>query len=409
LGNLNINRVNSQDLGPQMTQSVSSLPPHRETLLQRDFVLTVAATFFYMLNFISFYLLPLIVKSLGGNEIDIGFVSGTGWITSVVCTPFVGILVDRWGRKVFLLTGAAFLTAAGMGFFWVDRIGPLIYFLRVLQGVGLATGLTAGYALVADLTPTSRRGEAYGVFMVATLAPHALGPWLGEQALNLGGPSAFFGVTVGYGILSLVLGGFVRPPMAQPSQVPSSSLLGLLFRRDLWPVMGTSLLVGSGFSAILTFIPTYLKFRGFESVGFFFVTYTVVAVVIRTFFAKLSDQWGRRRVIVPNLFGMVAVLSFLALAEHTTLFVIAALIFGTNQGFLYPTLGALVVDRVDTASRGRALGLFSGLFHLGVFLNASIMGNVAARFGYPRLYWLSAAVALFSLFFFALSDPSKTR
>jgi predicted MFS family arabinose efflux permease len=106
---------------------------------------------------------------------------------------------------------------------------------------------------------------------------------------------------------------------------------------------------------------------------------------------------------------MVAVLSFLALAEHTTLFVIAALIFGTNQGFLYPTLGALVVDRVDTASRGRALGLFSGLFHLGVFLNASIMGNVAAHFGYPRLYWFSAAVALFSLFFFALSDPSKTR
>jgi MFS family permease len=173
--------------------------------------------------------------------------------------------------------------------------------------------------------------------------------------------------------------------------------------------MGTSLLVGSGFSAILTFVPTYLKARGFETVGFFFVTYTAVAVFIRIFFAKLSDRWGRRRIVVPNLFGMVAVLTILALADHTTLFVIAALIFGTNQGFLHPTLGALVVDRVDTASRGRALGLFSGLFHLGIFLNSSILGSVAARYGYPRLYWISAAVALASLMFFALFDPSKTR
>ncbi|MFQ5914562.1 MAG: MFS transporter [Nitrospinota bacterium] len=375
--------------------------------MNRDFVLTVLATLLFMLSFTAFYLLPLIVQRLGGDEADIGFVSGAGWAASVICTPFLGIWVDRWGRKVFLLAGAALLTAGALGFLLVRGIGPLIYFLRILQGVGLATGLTAGYALVADLSPAFRRGEAYGVYLVFTLTPHAVGPWIGEGVIRAGGFPAFFGVAAGYGVLSLLLAMFVRSPAPRADRIPGSSLLALLTRRSVWPVFGTIFLVGSSFGAVLTFIPTYLKSRGFETVSFFFVTYTVVAVGIRVFLAKISDRWGRRTVILPNLLVMVVVLSLLALARNAALFTAAALLFGMSQGFLHPTLGALVVDRVSAADRGKAFGLFTSLFHLGIFLISSTLGNVASRAGYPWVYWISAGLALGCAVFFAYFDPSR--
>ena len=390
-----------------MTQSLGTQHSSPEKLLNRDFVLTVLATLFFMLNFTSFYLLPLLVQKIGGNEADIGFISGAGWLAAVICTPLSGILVDRWGRKWFLLAGAALLAAGGSGFFLVQHIGPLIYVLRLLQGVGLATGLTAGYALVADLSPASRRGEAYGVYMVFTLSPHAVGPWVGETVIRAGGFPAFFGVAAGFGVLSLLLGTFIRPSISGSEHVSRSSFLRLLTRRNLWPVLGTILIMGSSFGAVLTFVPTYLKSRGYDTVSFFFVTYTVVAVFVRIFFAKLSDRLGRRRVLLPSLLGMVGVLVLLALARETALFVAAAFLFGISQGFVQPTSGALVVDRVDPVDRGRALGLYSGLFHLGIFLNSSTLGNVAARFGYPPVYWISAALALGCAIFFACFDPSK--
>lgn len=362
-----------------------------------------------MLNFTSFYLLPLLIQKVGGNEADIGFVSSAGWIASVVGTPLSGVLVDRWGRKGLLLAGAALLAAGGLGYLLVHRVGPLMYLLRVLQGVGLAAGLTAGYALVADLAPAARRGEAYGIFTVATLAVHALGPVMGEGFVLAWGFPALFVAAGGYGAVSLLLGLLVRPPASRPERAPSSSLWALLAQRGVWPVLGTMLLMGSSFGAVLTFVPTYIKSRGHQTVSFFFVTYTGVAVLIRVFLSRLSDRLGRRRVILPNLLAMAAVLCVLAWAGSVALFTAAAFLFGTSQGFLHPALGALVVDRVRAGDRGRALGLFSGVFHLGIFLNSVSLGSVAARFGYPAVYWISAGLALGCVAFFARFDPSREQ
>ena len=54
------------------------------------------------------------------------------------------------------------------------------------------------------------------------------------------------------------------------------------------------------------------------------------------------------------------------------------------------------------------MGLFSGFFHFGVFLNSAALGGVAARFGYPVVYWIAAAMALVGVAFFARFDPSRS-
>jgi MFS family permease len=56
-------------------------------------------TAFYML----FPTLPLFIKQMGGNETQVGLAMGAFMLTAVIFRPFVGGLLDRFGRRPFIL------------------------------------------------------------------------------------------------------------------------------------------------------------------------------------------------------------------------------------------------------------------------------------------------------------------
>src|SRR6185369_5494079 len=89
----------------------------------------------------------------------------------------LGAVLDRWGRLRFLRLGLAVMLLATLGYLFVDRIGPLLFALRVVQGIALA----------AELAPVDRRAQALGIFGVSTLGTHALAPTIGEQLIRVGG------------------------------------------------------------------------------------------------------------------------------------------------------------------------------------------------------------------------------
>ncbi|MDP6619272.1 MAG: MFS transporter, partial [Nitrospinota bacterium] len=68
-------------------------------LVSRNFVFLVTGNLFLFLAYLSYQLLPLHIKALGGGETDIGWVMGAPNLMSVVLTPVFGIFVDRFGRK----------------------------------------------------------------------------------------------------------------------------------------------------------------------------------------------------------------------------------------------------------------------------------------------------------------------
>src|SRR5216117_4203374 len=107
------------------------------------FARVTAANFCFFLTFASFFLLPLHVRALGGTERTIGLVMGTSGLAGLVSVLAVGALLDRFGRRIFLLGGIATMSAAAGAFLLVDRIGPAIFGLRALQGLAFAAGFNA--------------------------------------------------------------------------------------------------------------------------------------------------------------------------------------------------------------------------------------------------------------------------
>ena len=95
-------------------------------------------------------LLPIFAQWLGAGSIFIGLISSVSTLTGMLLKPFVGLLSDRWGRRVWLLVGTAIF--AGVPFLYRFVQTPeQLFALRMAHG--LATGRSSG---------SRRRGGARG-------------------------------------------------------------------------------------------------------------------------------------------------------------------------------------------------------------------------------------------------------
>src|SRR5574341_258603 len=119
----------------------------------KNFTLVVIANFFLFCNFSSFFLLPLFIKKLGGDEANVGFIMGSFGITSLGSIPFVAFLIDKYGRRRFMLLGALIMCFSSLSYLLITRLSPLFYLFRIFQGVGFAFFFTSAGTAASDFIP----------------------------------------------------------------------------------------------------------------------------------------------------------------------------------------------------------------------------------------------------------------
>ncbi|HYH33265.1 MAG TPA: MFS transporter, partial [Pseudonocardia sp.] len=153
------------------------MPGGRPTLLTRGFVLLAAADLAYFTGIgVSVLLLPQWATGpVGAGEAGAGVAFGAFAITALVCRPFAGRLADRHGRR-WLLVGVAALCATGMALLpFVTSLSAVVA-VRLAQGVAEAAFFVAGFALLVDLAPAERLGEAISYNSLGLYLGLALGP-----------------------------------------------------------------------------------------------------------------------------------------------------------------------------------------------------------------------------------------
>jgi MFS family permease len=199
-------------------------------------------------------------------------------VAAILCQLGIGPLIDRFGRKPFILLGALLVTAVPVAFLFSTRLGWPFYALRFLQGMAFAAFMTSNLTLLADLVPASRRAEAVGVFGVSGLVTIALAPALGEIVLRAYGfPALFAGaVLLGIGTLAVCLVTEVPTPMA----VETPRALGPGFWRTFTPVIIASFQFGLANSIVFVFLPPFARYVGLPRFGPF-TSCTLTAVAVR--------------------------------------------------------------------------------------------------------------------------------
>lgn len=375
--------------------------------LRGPFLRVTLTNFLFFLNFASFFLLPLHIRALGGSERVVGAAMGSLGLATLSALPWIAVYLDRFGRKRFLLAGCAGMTLAAALYPLVDRVGPLLFALRILQGASFAAAFTAATTFAAALAPVETRAKSLGLFGLSTLLTHAIAPGLGEELIHRYGFQALFLVAVGWSSAALLLATTLPDLRPEPraSDAPGD---GERLTPVHWRLAVTTWLGAIGFGSVITFVPTFVGLAGLGRVGAFFASYTATAVLVRFVGAGLSDRFGRKRVVVPALLVLAVAILGVGQARSSAMLAAFGGLFGLAQGMAYPTLHAFVVDISGSHNLGRAQALFNGAFNFGVTGSAFLCGAVAEAFGHRVMFTGAACMPALAAAFFYFCVPLPT-
>ncbi|PLR66988.1 MFS transporter [Bacillus sp. UMB0893] len=366
-----------------------------ERLWTKSFILMTIGMFFLFTAFYMLYpTLPLFIKERGGSESQVGLAMGVFMLSSVIFRPFVGGLLDRFGRRPFIVWGLLFFAVAMYIYNWVGGIVVLML-LRILHGITWAVSTTAISTAVTDLIPSTRRGEGMGWSGMAMTLAMAIGPMFGLWVTqNLSYHSLFlFAVVLSATALVLT---FVAKMTFTP-QTGSKKIE--LFEKTLFPVTVSVFLLFIAYGGITSFVPLFADSINVNS-GTFFLVYAATLVLIRPLAGKLSDKYGETFVIIPAI--VVTISALVVLSFSTNLFgvIISAIMYGIGFGSAQPALQAATISLVSPERTGVANASFSTGADLGIGLGAIMLGRVSQYSNYQVLFTVSAVSVAFSLLLF---------
>ncbi|WP_374574123.1 DHA2 family efflux MFS transporter permease subunit [Phenylobacterium sp.] len=198
--------------------------------------------------------LPHIQGSVSASADQITWVLTSYIVAATIMTPLTGFLADKLGRKVVFLVSIAGFTAASMLCGIATSLAEIVLF-RLLQGLFGAALIPLSQAVLLDVNPPERHGQAMAVWGAGAVLGPILGPvlggWLTDNLdwrwvffINLPvGLVAFSGVflflserkaserrrfdMLGYASLALAIGGFQMMLDRGPGQDWFSS-------REIW-------------------------------------------------------------------------------------------------------------------------------------------------------------------------------
>jgi MFS family permease len=379
-----------------LTHTAQAAPVQTPTrLLSMPFVLVAAATLAYF--FAVGTTLPVfpryVEEALGGSAVSVGIAAGAFGVSAVVLRPLAGRWSDRSGRRWLLVAGAAVVGVSVAGYNVAANV-PTLVLLRLVSGAGEAAFWVAAAAVVGDLAPPERRGEAVSLFSLALYGGLALGPLVGEALFIRWGFGPVWAVTAVACLVAAAVATAV--PETRPEELAAAPRSGFVHSPSLLPGAALAAIIW-GLAAFTTFMPLYAVDIGLSGSRYLFLVYAGIVLVIRSAGARLPDRLGPGRAVSLSLSATAAGLLLIAVWTTPAGLFAGTALFAVGQGLGFPALMTLVVNSALPTERGAAVGTFMAFFDLALALGPITLGWVAHGAGYGGAFAAGAAITLLGL------------
>ena len=369
-------------------------------------------------------ILPLFLKNvLGVKTSIIGLIEGVAESTSSFVKLFSGWLSDKLKKRKLLAVLGYGISALSKPLFYFANSWGVVAAARWGDRIGKGVRTAPRDALVADSTPSSQRGYAFGFHRAADTAGAFCGllialaiVWLFQKGSGelLAGT---FRIIVLASLLPAIAGVVVLALFSKDTAVAGTAekpkfgfkSLGKNFR---WFIVIVGVFeLGNSSDA---FIILRAQERGLSIVGIFamLIAFNFVYSSLSLAAGKFSDRVGRRRFIMAGWALYALTYLGLAFARSAIHIVILYVFYGAYYGLSYGTAKALVADLVPADSRGMAFGTYNavlGLTDLPASLLAGILWSGVgswAGFGPAAPFYFGAAMAFLALLLFIFWKPS---
>ena len=369
-----------------------------DKIFTRDFILGFFAQFaFSCVFFILIPTIPIYLLRLGSTEAGIGVLVGAMSVSSIILRPLVGRTLLRIHERDFMVAGSLLYALSSIAYLIAKPFWPFLI-VRILQGIGLALFATASFTLVTRISPEGRRGQSLGLFYLAINVAFALAPSFGILLMNHFDFSIVFLVCCVFSLCSLFITTRLEKRPIDPVDERSLQDQPFLSRQAL-PAAIMAFMGSLIWGAVTAFYPLYALSQGVANPGLFFAALAITLIVARSFGGKMLDIYSREKLLFPCLAAQIVAMTLLAFSKNLPMFILAAVVWGMGNAFLYPTLVAYATD-VAGLARGPAVGTYLALSDFGAGMGAVIMGIVLQLTSYPIMFLCLALTGAMNLLYF---------
>jgi len=322
---------------------------------------------------------------------------GTVWaLMQLLCSPILGSLSDRFGRRKVIL-----LSNFGLGCDYIlMALAPTIGWLflgRVISGITAASVPTAG-AYIADVTPPEKRAAGFGMLGAAFGIGFVLGPAMGG-VLGAVDPRLPFWVAAGLSLTNALYGLFVLPeslpverrtPFSWRSANPLGAVKFLSSRPGLFGIASVLFLGYLAHEVLPSVFVLYAGYRygwsertvGLTLAGVGVCSGLVQGGLVRPFVKRFGE---RPAVLLGTLFGALS-FAIYGLAPTGQLFWIGVPLMAV-WGLAGPAAQGLMTRLVDPTKQGQLQGALSSIRGISGLIGPGLFTLTFASFIGARASW----------------------
>jgi predicted MFS family arabinose efflux permease len=388
--------------GPAQTTGVSE----REDLLTRPVVLLTLVAFAALFGFqLLLSVVPLYTDEAGGGNTGAGFATAAFMLSTVLTQIQMPRILGRYGYRRVLAAGLLFLGVPALFYAYAQTLVPILA-VTLVRGVGFGIVTVVFAAMVVELAPPGRRGEALGLLGVAITLPNifcnALGLWLAgrfgyEIVFLLGG----FAPLLGLGMIPWIRSSSPRTEQREESKAGFFTGLGRPPLRRIFLLFAATTMAAG---VVLTFLPLAVPGSGVFSAAGALLVVGITSTASRWWAGRFGDRRDPRLLLAPGL--LVCASGMVCLPLRGVVLLFGALLFGTGFGLLQNATLILMMGRVSKSEYGLGSTLWNAAFDTGTGIGAFSFGFVISAVGFTWAFFICSAMVASALLLVLLDHSS---
>jgi MFS family permease len=340
---------------------------------------------------------PSIADSLDVSTERIGLLITFFTIPGIIITPILGLLADRFGRKIVLVPSLFLFGFAGTACAYATSFDQMLLF-RALQGMGSASLGALNLTLIGDLYTGNQRATAMGYNGSVLSIGTAFYPAVGGALAILGWYYPFY-----LSLLAIPVGIFVLLKLEKTGSSNSlnmteifSNVASSLVSKKVIPLfVGIFLTFIMLYGGYITFFTILLDERFDQNsfwIGIILSGSSFMTAYASSQLGKLTERFSEVNLIRTAAVLYLAIFLIIPQISNIWWFTIPVIIFGAAQGINIPSILNLLTGYADKEYRaaflsvnwvvmrtGQALGPYLlGLVYAGISLNATFYAAAIA-------------------------------
>ncbi len=365
------------------------------------------------------FALPIFAKSAGATALEIGGLFSVFNFVVLIVRPLVGLGLDRYGRKAFIIGAFIVYGAANLIFSAVFSFSnPLegLYLGRVFQGLGASILFITVDTITSDLTTPDIRAEAIGrnTERLSRGGMAGLVIWFVLEGF-MPTPAAWKITFLVYAGMSLVAALILyrrlpetRPIAKEADAGPESSGGGAAPRLglNLLKLMIAAFFLAFANALIEPIYLIYLQDRFTMEVGVLawaFFPAGLVFMFLPSRLGKLSERFSRPLLMATGVTVAGTLYISLPMLPSLVWLVVLYTLSATGWALAGPQMTAMVGDLSHEDRRGRIFGIYQMSSGIGLSVGPLMGGWLYDTYGGAIPFTLNGAVLLSTALFIALA------